>query len=142
MRSLLPILLITLLGCEDGTTTVDARCELQVESLDDTWQRGNSNTVLATPLTDQVDTLVMLNNINLMVNDIDTSSCAECNTCKTNAGCTECGFCTTCTVECADCQHELQVDFPLDFPVSEEYWLTVHNSLGSSYPVLITVLEE
>ena len=67
MRSLLPILLITLLGCEDGTTTVDARCELQVESLDDTWQRGNSNTVLATPLTDQVDTLVMLNNINLIL---------------------------------------------------------------------------
>ena len=108
MRSFLPVLIITLLSCDESTTIVNARCELEVESLNDNWQRGDSITLFATPLTDEVDTLVLLNNTNLMVNEINTSSCTECDACKT----------------------------------TEEYWLTVHNSLGSSSPILIMVLEE
>ena len=142
MRSFLPVLIITLLSCDEGTTIVNARCELEVQSLNDNWQRGDSITLFATPLTDEVDTLVLLNNTNLLVSEINTSSCTECDACKTNVGCTECGFCTTCTLECSNCQHEIEVDFPNDFPASEEYWLTVHNSLGSSSPILIMVLEE
>ncbi len=127
------------LGCTESTTSVTARCEIEIEQPSEIWERGSTVTVHATPLTSVVDTRASINDTALDVLSVDTSSCTDCEACKEEAFCTTCDFCDTCVNECLDCQHTLTVQIPIGLPTAEEYWLTLYNGLGSSAPVVVSV---
>jgi len=136
--------LLTLLGlfaCQESTTSIDARCEIATEVPAESWNVGTTETLEAFPMTNRIDTLVTINDVPLSVLDIDKSACAECEECKTTAGCTDCNYCPECTNECDECIHVLTVEVPADLPIRDEYWLSIHNTLGSSTPILIDIQE-
>jgi len=133
--------ILGMIACQESTTSIDARCEIVTEVPTDTWTVGATETLQAFPMTSRIDTLVTINDVPISVFDIDKSACEDCDDCKTTAGCDDCNYCPDCVNQCDDCTHLLTVEIPTDLPIREEYWLSVHNTLGSSTPILVDIQE-
>lgn len=130
-------------GCDESTTAVDARCEIEIVQPDEDWNRGVDVTLQAYPLSSIIDTTVLINDTEIPIVNIDTSteSCLECSTCREVAFCTTCGFCESCAVDCTDCLHEMELNIPAELQQAPEYLLTIVNGFGSSSPTAIDILD-
>lgn len=131
----------TTYGCTTEETSVDVRCEIQVAPITETATLGEYITISAFPMTEVFDSHVQINQSVVEVSAIDKKNCAECETCRDNAGCTDCAYCADCDTTCQTCEHSMTLAIPSDLPQSNEYWMTIYNSLGSSEPIQITLEE-
>ena len=131
------------MGCDESTANVDARCEIEVVQPEDPWTRGEQVFLQGYPFSSVVDTVVLINDIDVdVVNvDINTASCIECSSCREAEFCTTCGFCETCTVDCSDCLHELEFTVSETIPIAPEYILTIVNGFGSGSPTAIKMVD-
>lgn len=134
-------LFFTTFGCTTEETSVDVRCEIQVTPPSEMSALGESMTLSAFPMTEVFDTHVQINQSVATVSSIAQENCTECDACRENAGCTDCAYCADCDVTCQSCEHSLTIDIPSDLPQSNDYWLTIYNSLGSSEPIQINLEE-
>jgi hypothetical protein len=129
------------MGCETTNATVDARCEVSVEEPSDSWLLGSEVDIQAHPLTEIFDTTVLLNDIELLPIAINKSECSSCDECRLSVGCTDCAFCPSCETTCEECFHTVSVLIPETLESRTEYWLTIFNSLGSSDPILVNIVD-
>jgi len=141
--SYVPWALFFNVGCDESTTAIDARCEIEIVQPEEVFQRGSNYTLQAYPLSSIVDTTVLINDIEIPVVNLNTGTetCLECSTCREEEFCTTCGFCESCTLDCNDCLHELELNLPIDLQQAPEYLLTVINGFGSSSPTAIEILD-
>ena len=135
--------LIFYVGCDESTTAVDARCEIEVVQPDEDWNRGANATLQAYPLSSIIDTTVLINDTEVPIVNINTNteSCLDCSTCREVELCTTCGFCESCALDCTDCLHEMEITVPIELQQAPEYLLTIVNGFGSSSPSAINILE-
>ena len=142
MKQLLIVLTtIYMMGCEDTTTGVDARCEINIVQPSEDWVRGSDVTMEAYPLSTSIDTTVLINDETLSIVHVDTNTCPSCEECREAEFCTECGYCEPCALECMDCQHQLTINIPEAFPESPEYLLSLYNGFGTSQPVSVSIID-
>ena len=130
-------------GCDESTANIDARCEIEVIQPDEDWSLGSNVFLQAYPLSSLIDTTVLINEVEIPIVDIETSSntCTECSTCREVEFCTTCAFCEACALECTDCLHQMELTIPLDLQQAPEYLLTIVNGFGSSSPTAINILD-
>ena len=133
---------MTLFGCDESTANVDARCEIEVVPPEASWQRGETVSVQAYPLSEPFDTTVFINDSSIDIIEIDSSQCSECSDCRESALCTTCGFCEVCATECLDCVDELTFTVPASLPSAPDYLLSIVNGYGTSSPISIDIVDE
>ena len=141
--SLASLVLLFSAGCDESTTAVDARCEIEVVQPDEDWNLGGNATLQAYPLSSIIDTTVLINDTEVPIVNINTNteSCLDCSTCREVELCTTCGFCEACAVDCSDCLHEMELNVPVELQQAPEYLLTIVNGFGSSPPTAINILD-
>ena len=135
--------ILFLVGCDESTTTIDARCEIEVVQPEEDVARGTNIVLEAYPLGTIIDTTVLINAEDIPVVDVNTStdSCEECSVCRELHSCTTCGFCANCALDCVNCLHEVELGIPIDLQEAPEYLLTIVNGFGSSSPTAIEILD-
>lgn len=139
----LSLLFLLMIGCDETTASVDARCEIEVVQPQGTWIKGDIVTLQGYPLSSIIDTTLFINdtNVDILTIDVNTSSCTDCSSCREAEFCTTCGFCEACTIECTDCLHELEFTIPTVIPDASEYLITIVNGFGSSSPISIEIVD-
>ena len=137
------LVLLFSVGCDESTTAIDARCEIEIVQPVENWNRGVDVTLQAYPLSSIIDTTVLINDTEIPIVNIDTNteSCLECSTCREVELCTTCGFCDVCAFDCTDCLHEIELSVPVELQQAPEYLLTIFNGFGSSSPTAINILD-
>ena len=138
---LIAMLMLVFMSCTTESTSVNVRCNIQVEPIEANAIRGSMLTVNAYPLTDTFDTHIQINQTTVDASTIEKETCSDCDACRSEYGCTDCAYCPACEVTCDECQHLLTFTIPEELPSSDEYWLTLFNSLGSSEAVYLSIEE-
>ena len=143
LRLALYLILLFTIGCDESTTSIDARCEIEFLQPEEAWTRGSTVTLQAYPLSSLIDTTVLINDTDIPILSIDTNteSCIECSSCRELELCSTCGFCDACALNCTDCLHAMELSIPTDLPQASEYLLTIINGFGSNSAVAINILD-
>ena len=129
---------VFLIGCTTSTTSQKTRCSIEV-AIEGPLIAGESNSIEAYPLTDILDTLVLLNDEEVAVKGLNKVECASCEECKISYGCSDCDFCPNCQTSCGECMHLLDIDIPAD--AVDPSILTIYNVYGSSDPLEVEIHE-
>lgn len=58
---------LSMIACQESTTSIDARCEIAIEVPTYTWTVGATETLQAFPMTSRIDTLVTINDVPISV---------------------------------------------------------------------------
>ena len=130
-----------LFGCDDSTASIDARCEIEIVQPDSTWERGETVSLRAYPLSEPFDTTLLINDSSVDIVNVDSNQCTECTDCREAALCTTCGFCEACATECLDCFDELLFIVPESLPTAPDYLLSIVNGYGTSSPITVDIID-
>ena len=127
-----------LLACSDDTYDDAIRCDVEIQNIEPAELIPNEIArIEAYPLSTVWDSLVELNDTELIVESVEKENCESCEECRTANDCTTCDYCSSCLEECQECVHSLEVFIPEDLPSNS--LLTITNSYGSSDPISVSI---
>ena len=121
-----------LFGCNTPTEVLALRCDVYVDDIQpQPVAAGESVQLTGKPFTSVYDSAIYVGNERAKVLDVDRSSCASCDACRTQSGCTECGDCDVCDRLCATtCTERVTFEVPSIPPGN--YGLQLFNAHGQT----------
>ncbi len=126
-------------GCSTLPSNYALRCDVTLDSISPTnASPGDSVVVTGGPFTSTYDSAVYVGESRAVVDDVDRSSCYECDSCQAENNCSVCGDCDVCDAVCATtCIEALTFVVP-DLPTGT-YAVQLFNGHGQSNAATLSV---
>ena len=139
-RILLPILLSSLISCDEDIIVEETYCALEITELPALESEQEQN-LYAHPLSEVWDTFLSIDGKQAEIIDINRSGCSTCDTCRIENQCNQCEECTICDTSCIEEQCIEVLHFITPTLSEDSATLRLINKYGQSAAYTVEVIE-